>query len=132
MKALRSLTGVAALVAVLGFVGRGDAQEQMKHSGSILSIDEKAGTIVLAEIGPWKVRQGKTVITYRTITVTPETEFAIVGRDYATLDGFPGVFIEGALESDGVYVNDYVTVDCLHKGTRLIALKIMVTEVAEP
>lgn len=132
MKALRSLTVVAALAAVLGFVGSADAQELMKHSGAIVAIDEKTGTIVLAEVGPWKLRQGKTVITYRTITVTPATEFAIVGRQYATLGAFPGEFVEGALEADELYVNDYVTVDCLHAGKRQIALKITVTEVAEP
>lgn len=132
MKAVRSLTVVAALVAVLGFTGRGDAQERMKHSGSIVAIDDKAATIVLAEIGPWKVRQGKTVITHRTITVTPETEFAIVGREYATLNGWPGEFVEGVLVPGAIYVNDFVTIDCLHKGERLIALKITVTDVAEP
>lgn len=132
MKILRALTVVAALGAVVGFVDRADAQERMKHSGSIVAIDEKAGTIVLAEIGPWTVRQGKTVVTYRTITVTPDTALAIVGRDYATLDAFPGEFVEGALESDELYLNDYVTIDCLHEGRRQIALKITVTEVAEP
>jgi hypothetical protein len=132
MKALRSLTIVAALVGALGLPGPGDAQERMKHSGTVVAIDEKAGTIVLAEVGPWKVRHGKTVITRRTITVTPETEVAIVGRDYPTLDGWAGQFVEGALELDEIYLNDYVTVDCLHKDTRQIALKITVTEVDEP
>lgn len=76
-------------------------------SGSIVSIDDEAGTIVLAEVGPWKVRGGKTVLTYRTITVTPETQLAIVGRDYSNFDG-------------------------LHEGKRLVALKITVLEVAAP
>jgi len=97
-----------------------------------VAIDEKAGAIVLAEIGPWKVREGKTVITYRTITVMPETEFGVVGRDYATPDGFPGELIEGALETGEIFVNDFVTVDCLHEGKRLIALKVTVTEVGTP
>jgi hypothetical protein len=64
MTTLRSLTVVAVLVAVAAFAGTTDAQQRMKHSGTIVAIDDKAGTIRLAEIGPWKVRDGKTVITY--------------------------------------------------------------------
>lgn len=131
MKVLRSLTIIATLVAMLGFAGSADADEQMKHSGTIVAIDDKAGTIVLAEIGPWKVRQGRTVITHRTIDVTPETEFAIAGRYYAEVDAFPGQYVEEAILPGAIYVDDYVTVDCLHKGTRQIALKITVTEVTE-
>jgi hypothetical protein len=132
MDAMRWLAVVASLIAAPGFAGVGAAEERMKHSGSVVAIDEAAGTLVLAEIGPWTVRDGKTVITYRTITMTPETRFAIVGRDYATIDGWPGEFLEGTLPAGGIYVDDYVTVDCVHVGTQQIALKITVTEVAEP
>jgi hypothetical protein len=132
MMRLRSLTAVAALIAGLGFAQRSDAQETMKHSGSIISIDDKAGRIVLAEVGPWKVRDGATIITYRTITVTPQTGFAIVRRDFAAPDGFPGEFVEGALMPGEIYLNDYVTIDCRHEGERLVALKITVVEVAAP
>ena len=129
MNVLRWLTVVTALVAAVAFASTAGAQERMKHSGTVVAIDEKAGTIRLAEIGPWKVRDGRTVVTYRTIMVTPETEFAIVGREYATPDGWPGEFLEGALPPDGLYLDDYVTVDCLHEGSKQIALKITVTEV---
>ena len=30
---------------------------------------------------------------------------------------------------DGLYVDDFVTIDCVHEGKRLIALEITVTEV---
>jgi hypothetical protein len=132
MKHLRPLIIFAAVIVVLGFGERAQAQETMKHSGSIVSIDDKAGTFVLAEVGPWKVRDGKTVVTYRTITVTPETEFAIVGRDYDGFEGLPGGFVEGAIGGDEIYLNDYVTIDCRHEGRRLIALKITVVEVTAP
>jgi hypothetical protein len=129
MNILRWLTVAAALVAAVAFAGTAGADERMKHSGTIVAIDEKGGTIRLAEIGPWKVHDGQTVITYRTIAITPETEFAIVGREYATINGWPGEFVESALPPDGLYVDDYVTVDCLHKGAKQIALKITVSEV---
>lgn len=132
MKHLRPLIIFAAVLAVLGFGERAQAQETMKHSGSIVSIDDMAGTFVLAEVGPWKVRDGKTVVTYRTITVTPETQFAIVGRDYDGFEGLPGAFVERAIGGDEIYLNDYVTIDCRHEGKRLIALKITVVEVTAP
>jgi hypothetical protein len=76
---------------------------------------------------------GKPVLTYRTITVTPETQLAIVGRDYANFDGLPDSFVEGPLEPGEIYrENDYITIDCLHEGKRLVALKITVVEVAAP
>jgi len=132
MMPLRSLTALAALVIVLGVVGTSGAQEIVKHSGSIVAIDDRAGTVVLAEVGPWKVRNGATVITYRTITVTPETEFTIVGRQDRGPGGFPGEYVEDALQPGAIYLNDYVTIDCRHEARRLLALKITVVEVAAP
>ena len=67
------------------------------------------------------MRQGETVITYRTITLAPETEFAIVARADTAPTGFPGDFVETRLGPEGVYLNDHVTVDCRHEGKRLVA-----------
>ena len=119
----------AIVVIFLALVASASAGETMKHSGSIFAITDDATTFVLAEVGPWKVHNGATTITYRTITVTPETRFAIVGRDAESPSGFAGDFVETPLGPDGVYLNDYVTIDCVHEGKRLIALKITVTEV---
>jgi hypothetical protein len=66
------------------------AAETVKHSGLIVSIADDARTFVLAELGPWQVLNGKTVITYRTITLVPETAFAIVGRTDTAPSGYPG------------------------------------------
>ena len=57
---LRWLTVVVALSGAVAPAGTAGAQERMKHSGTIIAIDEKAGAIRLAEIGPWQVRDGKT------------------------------------------------------------------------
>jgi hypothetical protein len=116
------------LVFLLGLIAVASAEKSVRHSGSIVSIAEDARTFVLAEVGPWQTRDGATVITYRTITLAPETELAIVARDEAPPSGFPGDFVETVLGPDGVYLNDYVTVDCRHEGQRMIALKIIVTE----
>ena len=123
---------LSVLVSLLALGPSAGFAQTMKHSGTILSIGDDAATFVLAEVGPWQVRDGATVMTYRTITVTPETRFAIVSRGADLAGGLPGDFVEMRLPPDGVYLNDYVTVDCLHDGKRLIALKITVIEALPP
>jgi len=120
---------IVSVIMSMGLTVSANAGQQMKHSGSIFFIADDATTFVLAEVGPWKVRHGGTVMTYRTITVTPETEFAIVARRDAGANAWAGEFVEMPIGADGLYLNDFVTIDCVHEGSRLIALKITVTEV---
>ncbi len=121
-------TVLASMLVMLGLTASVSAAENAKHSGSIVSIAEDARTFMLAEIGPWPLRDRATVITYRTVTLVPETEFAIVARANAAASGFEGDFVETRLGPEDVYLNDYVTVDCRHEGKRLVALKITVIE----
>jgi hypothetical protein len=117
----------AALLALAASAG---ADGVVKHSGSIVAIADDARTFVLAEVGPWQVRNGATVVTRRTITLIPETQFAMVGRVDDAPSGFPGDFIEVALGPESVYLYDYVTVECRYEGTRALALKITVADLA--
>jgi hypothetical protein len=116
------------LVILLGLTPPASAGEMVMHSGSIFSIAGDVTTFVLAEVGPWQVRNGETVVTYRTITLTPQTEYAAVARADAPISGFPGDFVETPVGPENVYLNDYVTVECDYEGKRLIARKITVTE----
>ena len=116
------------LVILLGLTPPASAGEMVMHSGSIFSIAGDVRTFVLAEVGPWQVRNGETVVTYRTITLTPQTEYAVVARADAPTSGFPGDFVEAPVGPENVYLNDYVTVECINEGKRLIARKITVTE----
>ena len=99
--------------------------EAIKHSGAVIAINKDAGTIVLSEVGPWRVEKGVTKITRRTISVTPSTKFVEVKRSMET--PFPGDFVEGALVAGDLKVGDFVTVECLHEGKRLTAVKVTVT-----
>ena len=112
-----------------GLTASASAGERVKHSGSIVSIAADAKTFVLAEVGPWQERKGATVITYLTITLAPETGYAIVARADQAPSGFPGDFVETPIGPESVYLHDYVTVDCRHEDKRLMALKITVTDV---
>ena len=118
----------AAVLILLGSAASASPAQTMKHSGTIVAIADDGKTFVLAEVGPWRGRNGATVVTRCTITLTPETEFAIAARHVEPPGGFPGEFVETPLGPDGVYLYDYVTVDCLHEGKRLVALKLTVTE----
>ena len=101
-----------------------------KHSGVIVAIPDDARSFVLAEVGPWQVRNGATVVTYRAITLMPATQFAMMGRAHDAPSGYPGDFVEVVLGPEAVYLNDYVTVECRHEGKRLLAVKITVAELA--
>jgi hypothetical protein len=105
--------------------------EIVKHSGVIVGIADDGRTFVLAEVGPWQIRDGATVRTNRTIRLLPETTFAMVGRADDAPSGFPGDFIEVPLGPEAVYVSDYVTVECRHEGKKMFALKITVTELPD-
>jgi hypothetical protein len=117
-----------ALVLALALAGPASAQEVMTHSGIILDADERAGTLVLGEVGPWKLRAGATVITRLTIVFTPETEFTIAFRAEEPASGFPNDFVEAPIDPAGVFVGDHVTILCRHDGARLVALKLTVTD----
>jgi hypothetical protein len=130
MTPLRHAVAASALAVLLGLVASADAGERMKHSGRIVSVSDSAGTFVLAEIGPWRVRDGATAVANRTIALVPATEYAAVARADAAPSGFAGDFVETRVGPDRVHVGDHVTVDCLHEGKRLVALKITVIEMA--
>jgi hypothetical protein len=121
---------VSMCAALLALAGSAGAEGMIKHSGSIVAIADDARTFVLAEVGPWQVRNGSTVITRRTITLMPETQFAMVGRVDDAPSGFKGDFIEVALGPESVYLYDYVTVECRYEGKRARALKITVADLA--
>ena len=122
---------MVALMMMLALATPAGAAEVKQHSGTIVSIADDARTFVLAEIGPWQVRNGETVVTHRTIELTPETSYAIVARFDAAPSGFRGDWVEFEIGPERVYLNDRVTVECRHEGKRLVALKITVVEVPE-
>lgn len=99
----------------------------LKHSGTVVAVDQRAGTIVLAEVGPWRVRQGRTEVTHRTIVVRPETTVTLVMRADDAPSGFPGDFVAVALDPWDLEVGDFATVECQHEGRRLIGLRITLT-----
>ena len=119
----------AAFALLLAAAGVATAAEEVvKHSGVIVDFDPSSDTIVLAEVGPWRVQQGATVVTRQRIKLMPRTEFRIAFRTEPTDGGFPGQFVEAPIDRGGVYVEDWVTVECRHEGSRMIALSITILD----
>lgn len=103
--------------------------EAMSHSGTIAAVDPNAWTIDLEEIGPWRVRDGETVLTRYRIAVTPFTNFVRARRVAESgRRGYPGDFVEEFVEPWTLRVGDFVTVLCQHDGTFLTALEIVVSQ----
>ena len=132
---MRRLKGAALLVAAavlaLGGLPAG-AAELMKHSGTVLAVDRTAGTLVLGEVGPWRVERGETRITRLAIATGSATEFTVAERVPDGAAGFPGAFAERRLDPGHVKAGDFVTVSCLHEGKRLTALKVTVSSLGGP
>jgi len=113
---------LGAVLMLLGPVWAGE-----KHSGTLVSSDKTAGTLVVGEVGPWRVSQGRTEITNRTFRVTGETRFVLAERrTEAGSSGWPGGFVEVPLGAWDVKVGDFVTVDAERAGESIVALTITV------
>ena len=109
------------------------AGETTNISGTIVALNKEAGTIVVGEVGPWRVKEGATEITPRTVAVTAGTEFKQVRRaEGAGPTGWVGEFVEVAIGRWELKKGDFVTVQVRHEEQRLTALKVAVSAVVEP
>ena len=114
---LALLVGSAVPVAAAPAGGR--------HSGVVSLLDPVRGVMIVDEVGPWGVENGRTVTTRLTIELTPDTQVNTFIR-VTVPDRFTGDFIEVALDAADVIPGDIVTVDCRHEDDRLIAVTVTV------
>ncbi|MBI2528781.1 MAG: hypothetical protein HYV93_22715 [Candidatus Rokubacteria bacterium] len=98
-----------------------------RHSGTVLAVDRDAGTLVLGEVGPWRVTDGVTEVTRLTIALRPSTEVVIVARSAgAGPTGWVGEFAETPLGEAELGQGKFVTVTVQREGGRLVAQKVSV------
>lgn len=117
---------VLLIAALLLGLGAG-ATEAADFSGTVAAVNRDTGTIVIAEIGPWQVKGGQTLVTERTIAVAPSTRFVAVRRSRDTgPSGFTGEFVDVPLDPWAVKQGDFVTVRAVKAGDRLTALTVTV------
>jgi len=98
---------------------------ELSYSGTVKTIDRATRTLVLDEVGPWKVVRGATQLTERTIALTPRTEILLVRR--APEGGaFPNDFVRTALAPADLAAGDFITARVAREGDRLVAVVITV------
>jgi hypothetical protein len=123
MRIARTLTTVAVLLAVLG---PSDLIAADRCSGAVVSIDPAAGTLLVAEVGPWQVKDGATVTTPRRFDLTAATVYERVARAKQAPSGYAGDFVQTPIAPADIAVGDHVTIQCEERGARLIAAKVSV------
>jgi hypothetical protein len=101
---------------------------RMTYSGTVAAIDPQGGVLLLDEVGPWRVEQGRTVLTRRTFSLSADTRFNTFIR--VNVPGaFAGDFLEVALDADSVTPGDFATVECVRERGQLVALRVTLAEV---
>ncbi len=127
-------SGWALVLTLAVAVGTGWAKEASTfHSGRIEAIDKTTGSLVVGEVGPWRVKEGKTEITRRTIVVTSSTEWVRLGRsEGAGPSGWAGEAIETSITPWDVKAGDVVTVRVRRDSGRLIAIRVSVATPDRP
>ena len=101
----------------------------IRHSGTVVAVDQTGGTLTLDELGPWRVQHGKTVITKRTVTVTGSTEWTRASRAARVgPQGWLHEFVEASIGPWEVRPGDYATVEMGPTAGRAIATKVIVSE----
>jgi hypothetical protein len=121
------------LVAGLGLLPGGSlsAAGPTRHSGTVVGLDPEEVVLVIEEVGPWHVVRGETVVTRRTIGLTPSTRFNVFIR--VDVPGrFAGDFLEVELEAADIAPGDFVTAECVRERGKLKALTVTMTDLVHP
>jgi len=117
-------------VLVLGFAlpARGEVAPS-RLSGSVVAVDRGKGAVTIEEIAPWRVKDGRTVITRVTVEMQEPTVWTRARRaDGAGPSGWKDEFIEVPQRAWDLKPGDYVTVELQRAGKRRVAGRLTVSE----
>ncbi len=126
------LRATALALAALCWGGPIAAGETVRYSGTVTAIDAERGTIVLAEVGPWRLVRGRTQTTERIVRTTASTQILLAKRADNAPSGFPNDFVTVPLSDSPLFTGDFVTVECERQGKRLTATTVTVVRPAAP
>jgi hypothetical protein len=117
-----------AIVAMAVIVGLHPATVQAAdYSGTIIDVDKGAGLLIVGEVGPWRVKNGQTEITKRTLAIAPSARFVAARRSQGPgPTGWPGEFVEVPLEPWAVREGNFVTVHVERSEKGPTAVKVTV------
>jgi hypothetical protein len=100
-----------------------------RHSGTVAAVDRAAGTITIQAIGPWRVKDGRTVTTRFTVKPDGSTAWTRARRAAgAGPSGWDGEFIEVPQDTWGLKPGEYATVEVQRVGKRQVATRVTVSE----
>ncbi|HEY7654608.1 MAG TPA: hypothetical protein VIG07_17465 [Methylomirabilota bacterium] len=126
------IAALTILVVVAPAIAGGSDARGGKYSGTVIKVDQSAGTIVVEGMGPWQIKEGVTQLERRTIGVMPSTEFVRLKRATGPApSGWVGDFVESALPGWQVKPGDWVTVTVKTDDKRPTAVRIDVWEPSE-
>jgi hypothetical protein len=118
---------LALALGAAPIVTTANAARTTTYSGSVVAVDPQGGVMMMEEIGPWRVEQGTTVVTRRTVGLTSGTRFNTFIR--VDVPGrFAGDFIEVALDAEDITPGDFVTAECVRERGRLVAVRVTMAE----
>ena len=133
MRGYRRVTMCAiAALSILGTAAAGwGAAATARYSGSVLSVNQAAGTLTVADMGP-RLASGESKATPVTVRITSSTEFARARRAAgAAPSGWIGAFEETSLPAWEVKPGDWVAVAVERAGGRATATRVTVVTLDE-
>ena len=116
------LSSVAFAFGLLLFVPAGWAVAAEKHSGAVVSADKTQ--ITIEEMGPW--RGPSTQPTRRTFPWNDGTRIMLAERTWDGEGGWRWAFNDQAAPPSGLRAGDYVTVTTEPRGSRPVAVEVLV------
>jgi len=116
-------------LAMLCLAMPGSAQAAARHVGSVVAVDQATGTIVIEELGPWRVTGGQTVVAHFTAKADASTAWARARRaSGAGPSGWLREFVVAPQGAWDVKPGDYVTIEVNRAGKSWMALRVTVSE----
>ena len=99
------------------------------YAGTIRSLDDARGALVLQDVGPWRGK-GDADIVNRTIVLTPSTRLAMASRAWEGTSKFPGDYEENAAQRSDLKEGAFVAVECqpTAEGCRAVKLTVIQTD----
>jgi len=123
-----TVSAVGLLLLILAMPGAGQAAAT-RHSGTVVAVDRDAGTIVIEELGPWRVRGGQTVITRFTVKLDKPAWWTRARRATGAGPlGWEGEFIEVPQDAWGLRPGEYATIELTGAGKGQAARRVTVSE----
>jgi hypothetical protein len=117
------------VVVLLGATPVGAAEDTVRHSGVIESLDPEASRLVLAVVEASRTSDTRMEVERLSVRVTPRTAVERVRRAASATSGFAGDFVVGPAARGDLRSGVYATIEMRRTEGALEAVKIVLTDV---